>query len=411
MTFIVADRVKETTASTGPGNLALSGASVGFRAFSSVCANNDTVAYTISSAGGVEWETGVGTWQAGNTLVRTAVIASSNANAAVNFSAGTKDVYLTVLATQVPDATRICDGRLTLTSGTPVTTADVTGATSVFFTPMIGDQIGLFNGAAWRLYQFSEITIALGTLTSAKNYDIFAYDSGGVVGCVIGPAWTSDTARGSGAGTTELTRLNGVLVNNVAISGGPAANQGRYLGTFRTTATTTTEDSAGGVTTQVGGKRFLFNQYNRVQRALSVIDTTDNWSYTTNTVRQANGAAGNRVEYVVGEAAVMLDVEVLGIAFIANNSANAAKMGVGIDSTTTLSGTVQGGYEALAFSGANADPGNGLYVPLNGNFIGYPGLGYHTLNWNEKGADVNCTFLGDNGGDGQQAGLLAMLII
>jgi hypothetical protein len=98
MSHVIADRVKETTATTGNGSLALSGAAVGFRAFSSVCANNDTVDYVISSIGGAEWEIGVGTWQTGNTLVRTTVRQSSNGGSAVSFSGGTKDVYIDINA-------------------------------------------------------------------------------------------------------------------------------------------------------------------------------------------------------------------------------------------------------------------------------------------------------------------------
>lgn len=93
MAHIVADRVKETTTTTGTGALTLAGAASGFRAFSAVCAVNDTVFYAI--AGGSEWEVGLGTYSATNTLTRTTVLASSNAGSAVNLSAGSKDVFLT----------------------------------------------------------------------------------------------------------------------------------------------------------------------------------------------------------------------------------------------------------------------------------------------------------------------------
>jgi hypothetical protein len=98
MALIVADRVKETTTSTGTGNITLAGAATGFQAFSAVCANNDTIGYCI--VGGSEWEVGVGTWQTGGTLVRTKVTASSNSNAAVSFSSGTKDVFCSLIANQ-----------------------------------------------------------------------------------------------------------------------------------------------------------------------------------------------------------------------------------------------------------------------------------------------------------------------
>ena len=96
MAFIVEDRVKETTTTTGAGTVTLAGAVSGFRAFSAVCANADTVPYEID--GGSEWEVGIGTWATGGTLARTTVISSSNSNAAVNFSTGTKNVALTWLS-------------------------------------------------------------------------------------------------------------------------------------------------------------------------------------------------------------------------------------------------------------------------------------------------------------------------
>lgn len=95
MANIVADRVQETATTTGAGNFTLAGAATGYRAFSAVMANNDTTFYAIQHQSANEWEVGLGTWTTGNILVRTSILASSNADAAVNFSAGTKDVFLT----------------------------------------------------------------------------------------------------------------------------------------------------------------------------------------------------------------------------------------------------------------------------------------------------------------------------
>jgi len=91
MARVAGDRVKETTTTTGTGDVALGGAVSGFQAFSAIAANGDLVAYAI--VGTTEWEVGLGTWVTGNTLQRTRVLASSNAGALVNFSAGTKDVF------------------------------------------------------------------------------------------------------------------------------------------------------------------------------------------------------------------------------------------------------------------------------------------------------------------------------
>jgi hypothetical protein len=98
MALITADRVKESATTTGTGNFTLAGAVTGYRAFSVVCANNDTVLYCIAHKTLTEWEVGLGTWQTGGTLVRADAnvrSGSAGAGARVNFSAGDKEVFIT----------------------------------------------------------------------------------------------------------------------------------------------------------------------------------------------------------------------------------------------------------------------------------------------------------------------------
>jgi hypothetical protein len=94
MSFVIADRVRETTTTTGTGTLSLDGAVVGFQAFTAV-GNNNTTYYTIQ--GTTEWEVGIGTYLA-NTLSRDTVISSSSGGSKVSLSAGTKDVFVTLPA-------------------------------------------------------------------------------------------------------------------------------------------------------------------------------------------------------------------------------------------------------------------------------------------------------------------------
>lgn len=103
MGLVIADRVRDTTTTTGTGALTLSGtAPTGFRAFASVMATGDTTWYCISSSGGAEWEVGWGTLTGATTLTRDVVYASSNAGALVSLSAGTKDVFITAPAAAIP---------------------------------------------------------------------------------------------------------------------------------------------------------------------------------------------------------------------------------------------------------------------------------------------------------------------
>lgn len=98
-----ADRVKETTTSTGTGDLTTAGAVSGFRTFNTAFGTNRPFKYAI--VGGTEWETGWGYLSASTTLVRARVSESSNSNALVNFSAGTKEVFCDWIAASAEVAT------------------------------------------------------------------------------------------------------------------------------------------------------------------------------------------------------------------------------------------------------------------------------------------------------------------
>ena len=95
MALVLADRVKETTTTTGTGTVTLLGASTGYQSFAAV-GNANTTYYTIAGQTGSEWEVGIGTYtSSGTTLSRDTVLSSSNAGSPVTFSSGTKDVFVT----------------------------------------------------------------------------------------------------------------------------------------------------------------------------------------------------------------------------------------------------------------------------------------------------------------------------
>lgn len=103
--LVLADRVKDTTTTTGTGSVTLSGtAPTGYQNFTAIGDGNWTY-YTIAGQGTSEWEDGIGTVSStGTILSRDKVFASSNAGAAVTFSAGTKDVFVTISALRFMDA-------------------------------------------------------------------------------------------------------------------------------------------------------------------------------------------------------------------------------------------------------------------------------------------------------------------
>ena len=100
MAFVINDRVKETSTTSGLGTFTLDGAVTGFETFSSAIGNTSLTYYTLHTQNAAEFEVGIGTVGAG-TLARTTIISSSNSDAAVDFSEGTKDVFSTMPASKV----------------------------------------------------------------------------------------------------------------------------------------------------------------------------------------------------------------------------------------------------------------------------------------------------------------------
>lgn len=96
MALVLADRVLETSTTSGSGTISLAGASVGYQGFSTGVGDGNQTYYTIALEGGAEWEVGIGTYTSvGDTLSRDTVLASSDSGNKVTFSAGTKQVFVT----------------------------------------------------------------------------------------------------------------------------------------------------------------------------------------------------------------------------------------------------------------------------------------------------------------------------
>ena len=157
MALVLADRVRESSTTTGTGTLVLTGAVVGYQSFSTAIGNTNTTYYTISNPGTTEWEVGIGTVSTGS-LTRTTVLSSSNANALVAFTAGTKDVFVTYPAEKAvyTDAS----GNVSL-SGTFAGTISGTGA---FTTLSVSSTV---SGTGFSTYLASPP--AIGTTTAAAG--------------------------------------------------------------------------------------------------------------------------------------------------------------------------------------------------------------------------------------------------
>ncbi len=293
----------------------------------------------------------------------------------------------------------VAGGRLTLTTAVPVTTSDVTGATTVRYAPYKHNRVLLYNGTRWMPHVFTELSQATSDASKSpfavannSNYDVFVWSDSGTVRATRGPAWTSDTGRGTGAATTELEMLDGRLVNKIAITNGPAAQRGLYVGTVRSDGSAQINDSA--------AKRHVWNNYNRVLRSMRVLEGTDTWNYTTNTFRQANASAANQISVVRGLDEDAMRAHVCGYASNSDASGIGVAVAIGLDSTTTCHANTIAAPVHVMLTMAAQGP--------SAAWSGLPGLGLHDLVWLEKsGATGTTTWSGDAGGAaGVQSGII-----
>tara|TARA_B100000212_G_scaffold159478_2_gene119827 strand:+ start:10461 stop:11900 length:1440 start_codon:yes stop_codon:yes gene_type:complete len=149
MAFVIADRVRETTTTTGTGTITLGGAVTNFETFTANLSNSDTTYYAIVDNTNGAFEVGLGTFTASGTTLARSVLASSNSNNLVDFGAGTKDVFITIPASKmvVEDGSNnvAIGGTVTATafsgSGASLTGVDVVNDTS----PQLGGNLDL-NG-------------------------------------------------------------------------------------------------------------------------------------------------------------------------------------------------------------------------------------------------------------------------
>jgi hypothetical protein len=157
-----------------------------------------------------------------------------------------------------------------------------TSAAVVWYVPHSSDKITLWSGTNWQQYTFNNTTmIGIGGLPASKNFDIFAYQVNGVV-TLSAVQWTNNTTR-----AVSLVSLNGVLVRS-----GMATM--RYIGTIRTNTTA-------GTTSDLLGRRLVYNYYNQLERPLAV-GLPSPHTYSTSAWRIWNNSvgSGNCLQLVLG---------------------------------------------------------------------------------------------------------------
>ncbi len=282
-------------------------------------------------------------------------------------------------------------GRLTLSSGMCVPQTDVTGAATIYYTACgnVGaGQISLYNGSSFQTIQFlNNTSLSLAGIVSGSIYDVFGKLSGGNLVLELSTAWSNNTTRSS-----ALTTISGIPVQ--------ASDNAVLLGTIRASGSGVTSDSGGGAVSQVGGQRFVWNAYNKAILYADLIDRTNNWSYTSGTIRQANAVATDQIAYVSGEISENV-LATLNVGCYTASSSGVATAGIGVDSTTTYSGLVGSAFNT-----------NGAATLTNivSTYQGHPGIGYHVISWNESGGGTSgsSAFYG-LGVQGNQSGITVQL--
>jgi hypothetical protein len=376
-----------TTATAGAGTITLGAALSGFLSFGAAgVQDGDVVTYAISD--GANSEIGRGTYTAAGTTLTRNVLRSTNSNSAISLS-GSAQVFITAAAEDFAAPTPP-QGRLTLTSGTAVPTADVASATTLFYTPAIGRFVPLWNGNSLvmtdtggeLLQATTDTSKSPAAIAANSNYDIFVWSDGGTMRATRGPAWTSDTGRGTGVGTTELdfTTAPGVPLNKNAVTNGPLAGRGTYVGTVRSDGNSFLNMTFG--TAAAGGGQAIlgvWNAYNPELVYAKASDSTANWTQTSSTQGPLNASTGNRINLVSGLAIHAIDVYLSVHLNSAAVSGAKASIGFGLDTTTAADFTDQDTTQA-ALSVRHMQKCRGGYKPQ---------LGFHFIQALQAGDGTN----------------------
>jgi hypothetical protein len=355
-------------------------ATAGWQSLSGDCTNNSSLAITCTktngvthpssfTSGGIPYASGTGAISSSALLAANALIVGGGAGTAPSTlaSLGTTTTVLHGNGSGSPSFAAVGTGdvsfaiepggRLTLTSGNPASPG-VTAATTIYYAPYTSPYVPIYNGTNTIPYQFTSsatdtvgLSVALGSNWAAStNYDWFVGLNSAVVTLCSGPSWNSgtagsNTARGTGAGSTELQKYNGRWTNKNSMTCRYAnastftcaVNQCTYLGTARTNASTGQIDFTYGSSVASGGTANLmvWNYYNRITINSGTVDDSSSWNYSSATIRSVDGSTANRINFISGMAEDGIPVmysRTLG----PPNAATYYQIGHNIDSTTVF---------------------------------------------------------------------------
>lgn len=217
----------------------------------------------------------------------------------------------------LPVLSSVCDARLTLTQGVPVTTSDVVGASTIYLTRYQGAHVALWDGSAWVLHEIpsGDVSLALSGLTAGKVYDVFLRDAAGTLTLSLSAAWADNVTR-----TDALAVQDGIRVL-------ASDHTRRLVGTICATGTDTTEDSQ--------EKRFLCNEAHLVQRIGYTVAAYAQYSQTGGSAwRLRNGDAAQIVQLLAPPQSVV-QCSVTGYGK-SSATAGGREINITADSTSTM---------------------------------------------------------------------------
>ena len=241
MTFIVADRVQETTNSPGTGTATLLGAVSGYQSFSTGIGANNTTYYTIADQTGSNWEVGLGALNStGTVLTRTTVYSSSNGGSTVNFATGTQYVWCDYPSSKAViqgnpvnfssiGATTAGTGAFTTLSASstvsgagfsnyfaaPPTIGNTTPNTGAFtnlsYTGTLTGGTGIVNLGSGQFYIDSSGNVGIGTSSPTNKLSVVGADASvisRIAGASYGLTFNSDASNGFRIEATDPTGVS-----------------------------------------------------------------------------------------------------------------------------------------------------------------------------------------------------------
>ena len=363
MALVLADRIKESTTVTSTGPATLLGASVGFKSFSDGVGDTNTTYYCIADQTGANWEVGLGTYSTtGPTLTRTTILSSSNAGSAVNFGAGTKDVFVTIPAGK--GVWTDSSNNVTLPAALTVTAnATINGLT-------VGKGAGTgSNNAAFGVgVLYSNTT---GNENTALGYQALLSNTTGVSNTALG----SSALRGNTTGASNTALGQAALISNT--TGSNNSYVGIAAGYENRTGSSNSCVGSGAIQNNVSGgsnvafgvsalSRLRGSSYNIAIGASAMFNSGDivymsgglvvgvsYGIYSLGTGSQANWntlAGTSGITYIVGSIFTCASSAVLGDGVVYNNATK--NVAIGYNSGSSISSgsnnVVIGGYTGSA---------------------------------------------------------------